>query len=51
MASTERSIARIMKRPMALYKQLAELGLMFIALVMTLALSAVLAMELTLGVF
>lgn len=51
MASTERSIARITKRPIALYRQLAELGLMFIALVMTLALSAVLAMELTLGVF
>ncbi|CAI8716325.1 Phosphate ABC transporter permease subunit PstC [Pseudomonas sp. IT-P74] len=51
MASTNKSIARITKRPLALYKQLAELGLMFIALLMTLALSAVLAMEFTLGVF
>ncbi|KJZ46261.1 hypothetical protein VC35_12915 [Pseudomonas fluorescens] len=51
MASTNRSMARITKRPMPLYKQLAELSLMFIVLVMTLALSAVLAMEFTLGVF
>ena len=50
MASTDRSIARITKRPMPLYKQLAELSLMFIALVIMLALSAVVAMELTLGV-
>ncbi|MNI83982.1 hypothetical protein D3C73_1408450 [compost metagenome] len=49
MASTNRSIARVMKRPMPLYKQLAELSLMFIALVIMLALSAVVAMELTLG--
>jgi hypothetical protein len=51
MASTNRSIARITKRPLSLYKQLAELGLLFIALVMTLALSVVLAMEFTFGVF
>ncbi|WP_347907208.1 hypothetical protein [Pseudomonas grandcourensis] len=51
MASTNKSIARITKRPMPLYKQLAELGLLFIALVMTLVLSVVLAMEFTLGVF
>jgi len=49
MASTERSIARITKRPIALYKQLAELSLMFIALLIMLALSAALAMELTFG--
>jgi hypothetical protein len=34
---------------MPIYKQLAELSLMFIALVIMLALSAVVAMELTLG--
>lgn len=51
MASTNKSIARITKRPMPLYKQLAELGLLFIALVMTLVLSVVLAMEFTLGMF
>lgn len=49
MASTDRSIARITKRPMPLYKQFAELSLMFIALVIMLVLSTVVAMELTLG--
>ena len=49
MASSNKSIARITKRPMPLYKQIAQLGLMFIALLMMLALSAALAMELTLG--
>ncbi|MDF9773712.1 hypothetical protein [Pseudomonas baetica] len=49
MASTDRSIARITKRPIALYKQLAQLSLMLIALLIMLALSAALAMELTFG--
>ena len=49
MASSNKSIARITKRPIALYKQVAQLSLMFIALLIMLALSAALAMELTLG--
>lgn len=49
MATTSKSIALITKRPTALYKQLAQLSLMFIALLIMLVLSAVLAMELTLG--
>ncbi|MNI85961.1 hypothetical protein D3C73_1430050 [compost metagenome] len=49
MASSDKSIARVMKRPMPLYKQLAELSLMFFALLIMLALSAVVAMELIQG--
>lgn len=50
MASTYKSIVRITKRPIPLYNQVAQLSLMFIALLIMLAMSAVLAMELTLGV-
>lgn len=49
MASTERAIARVTKWPMPLYKQLAELSLLLFALLIMLGLSAVIAMELTLG--
>jgi hypothetical protein len=49
MASTNKSIARITNRPIARYKQVAQLSLMFIALLFALALSTVLAMELTIG--
>lgn len=49
MASTNKSIARITKRPIPLYKQFAQLSLMFIALLIALALSTALAMELTFG--
>ncbi|WP_223549692.1 hypothetical protein [Pseudomonas sp. A-B-19] len=49
MASSDKSIARVTKRPMTVYKQVAQLSLMFIALLIMLALSAVLAMELTFG--
>ena len=49
MASSNKSIARVTKRPIALYKQVAELSLMFIALLIMLALSAALAMEFTFG--
>ena len=48
-ATTSKSIALITKRPIRLYKQLAELCLLFIVLLMMLALSAVLVMEFTLG--
>ncbi|WP_177325100.1 hypothetical protein [Pseudomonas sp. UW4] len=48
MASTTKSIALTTKRSTHLYKQLAQLSLMFIALLMMLALSAVLTMALTL---
>jgi hypothetical protein len=48
MATTNKSIARITKRPIPLYNQLAEMSLMFIALLIMLALSTLLAMELTL---
>jgi len=49
MASSDKSIARVTKRPITVYKQVAQLSLMFIALLIMLALSAVLAMELTFG--
>ena len=49
MASSDKSIARATKRPITVYKQVAQLSLMFIALLIMLALSAVLAMELTFG--
>jgi hypothetical protein len=49
MASTNKSIARITIRPIPRYKQLVQLSLIFIALLIALALSTVLAMELTLG--
>ncbi len=49
MASTNKSIARITNRPIPRYKQVAQLSLMFIALLIALALSTALAMELTLG--
>jgi hypothetical protein len=48
MASTTKSIALTTKRSTHIYKQFAQLSLMFIALLMMLALSAVLTMELTL---
>jgi hypothetical protein len=48
MASTTKSIDLIAKRSTHLYKQLAQLSLMVVALLMMLALSAVLAMALTL---
>ncbi|UVM02978.1 hypothetical protein [Pseudomonas laurylsulfatiphila] len=48
MASTTKSIDLITKRSTHLYKQLAQLSLMFVALLMMLALTAVMAMELTL---
>ena len=48
MSSTNRSIAVITKRPNTLYKQLAQLSLIFITLLIMLALSTVLAMELSL---
>ena len=50
MSSTDKSIARITTRPIPRYKQVAQLSLLFIALLIALALSTVLAMELTLGV-
>ena len=48
MAFTTKSIDLITKRSTHLYKQLAQLSLMFVALLMMLALTAVMAMELTL---
>ena len=48
MASTTKSIDLITKRSTHIYKQFAQLSLMFVALLMMLALSGVLAMALTL---
>ena len=48
MASTTKSIALITKRSTHLYKQLAQLSLMFVALLTVLALTAALAMGLAL---
>ncbi|WP_158091319.1 hypothetical protein [Pseudomonas sp. R37(2017)] len=48
MASSERAIARVTKWPLAHYKQLAELSLLFFGLLIMLVLSAAVAMEWTL---
>jgi len=49
MSSTDKSIVLITKRPIPRYKQIAQLSLMFIALLIVLALSTLVAMELPLG--
>jgi hypothetical protein len=49
MSSTVKSIARITNRLIPRYKQVAHLSLMFTALLIMLALSTFVAMELPLG--
>lgn len=49
MATTDRSNTRIAKTLASFYKQISQLGLLFIALLIALASTTVLVMELTHG--